>query len=181
MKLYPPPGTEIKAIGFSEFCEVNNHTFKRKRGTTEWTAVDTMNAPEESPGEPLHWALFVARENQPGQVYEVTGDAEHMTYNSPPDLVQILDSESLKDIYFIASVTEKQAAIVKQIADQEPPPRAASRKEVKENCQGWVLRVLSRLVEKGFVDRAKLEMANQWSSQSKNNNDLTLKLIGGTE
>ncbi|KAI1965381.1 hypothetical protein LOZ58_001228 [Ophidiomyces ophidiicola] len=136
MNLYPPPETEIKTIGFSGFCEVNNHTFKRKRGTTEWTAVDTMNAPEECD---CNLQLLLVRHDQ-----------------AP---VQILDSESLKDIYFIALVTEKQAAIVKQIADQEPPPRAARRKEEKENCQGWVIRVLSRLVEKGFVDRAKLEMA----------------------
>ena len=36
--------------------------------------------------------------------------------------------------------------VVKEIADSEPPPRATNRKSVKENCQGWSVRVITKLV-----------------------------------
>ena len=36
---------------------------------------------------------------------------------------------------------------VKKVAAAEPPPQAPSRKEVKENCQSWAVRVMKKLVE----------------------------------
>jgi hypothetical protein len=35
----------------------------------------------QGPGEPFHWSLFVAHENQPGSVYQVKGDAESWLMN----------------------------------------------------------------------------------------------------
>lgn len=34
------------------------------------------------------------------------------------------------------------AQLVKSIAGSEVPPRGRSRREVRENCQGWVVRVV---------------------------------------
>ena len=48
---------------------------------------------------------------------------------------------------------------MKQIAESESPPMAANRASVKENCQGWTVRVITKLVEANVVSDAKLEMA----------------------
>ncbi|WEW54795.1 hypothetical protein PRK78_000220 [Emydomyces testavorans] len=172
MNSYPPPGIEVKTIGFSEFCEVDDRVFKRRKGTQEWTEVVSEKSPSDdstlqlslvhhnqAPGEPIHWALYVARENEPGMVYEVKGDAECMTYTPSLEPIQVMDLESFRTIYFIANLTDDDAAVVKEVAEQEPPPRAASRKDVKENCQGWAVRVLARLADLGIVDATKVEMA----------------------
>ncbi|EEP82220.1 predicted protein [Uncinocarpus reesii 1704] len=173
MDIYPPPDTKVQTIGFSEFCEVEGQTFKRRKGTQKWAQLDPDDNPghhdhplqlslvhhNQAPGEPIHWALYVARENDPGMVYEVNGDAECMAYTPSSDPVQILDSDTFQDIFLLANLTDGQAAVVRQLAEQEPPPRAASRKEVKENCQGWAVRVLARLAERGIVDTVKVDMA----------------------
>lgn len=45
---------------------------------------------------------------------------------------------------------------VKKVAAAEPPPQAPSRKEVKENCQSWAIRVMKKLVELGMMDQQKV-------------------------
>lgn len=50
--------------------------------------------------------------------------------------------------------------VVKEVADSEPPPRAPDRQSVKENCQGWAVRVIEKLVERGIVPNEKLQMAS---------------------
>lgn len=42
------------------------------------------------------------------------------------------------------------------MAAAEPPPRAKSRKEVKENCQHWAIRVMKKLVELEMMDSQKV-------------------------
>ncbi|PIG89417.1 hypothetical protein AARAC_003835 [Aspergillus arachidicola] len=174
-KIYPTPSTPIQTIGLREICQVNGHHFKRIRAKAEWTeySPEDISLPptepqppylslvheSQGPDEPLHWSLFVARENEPGWLYQVTGDAEHMIYEPSDDKVDITSSESFLTLYQLASVTEGQAMVVKSIADRETPRRAVNRREVKENCQGWVVRVIGRLVEEGIVSGSKLEMA----------------------
>lgn len=46
--------------------------------------------------------------------------------------------------------------VVKKVAAAEPPPQAKSRKEVKENCQYWAIRVMKKLVELGMMDPQKV-------------------------
>ncbi|KJF60471.1 uncharacterized protein CIMG_12989 [Coccidioides immitis RS] len=89
--------------------------------------------------EPQHWSLFVARENEPGPVYQVKGDAECMSYQPSPGPTNILQSASFSNAYNLAVVTDAQALIVKQVAENEPPPRAVNRQAVVENCQGWTI------------------------------------------
>lgn len=46
---------------------------------------------------------------------------------------------------------------LQKIAVAEPPPRANNMKEVKENCQGWSLRVLAKCVQGGIVPKERLD------------------------
>lgn len=82
-----------------------------------------------------------------------------MRYLPSMSPINIVNSASFLNVYQLAIVTEQQAMVVKQIAESESPPKAANRASVKENCQGWTLRVITKLVERGVVPAAKLQMA----------------------
>ncbi|KAM5430571.1 hypothetical protein McanCB21832_006416 [Microsporum canis] len=173
MSDYPTASTPVKRVGLREMCEVNGRRFSRRTGTQQWAEYrpeDSLPPPGRSldlslvhhaqgPGEPLHWALFVGPENQPGMVYEVKGDAEFMTYQPPSGPVDVTRSASFSTMYRLAALSEQQAAVVREVADSEVPPRAPNRQSVKENCQGWAVRVIARLVDRGIVPAAKLQMA----------------------
>lgn len=60
--------------------------------------------------------------------------------------------------YFVLvpKLTPELEDIVKVVAEAEPPPRAKSRKEVKENCQYWAIRVMKKLVELGMMESQKV-------------------------
>lgn len=60
--------------------------------------------------------------------------------------------------YFVLvpKLTPELEEIVKKVAANEPPPQAPSRKEVKENCQYWAIRVMKKLVELGMMDQQKV-------------------------
>ncbi|KAE8155163.1 hypothetical protein BDV25DRAFT_146628 [Aspergillus avenaceus] len=172
---YPTPNTPTKTIGIFEVCEVEGVLFRRRRGTEHWAkySPSSQSAPQhyderpilslvherQEPGEPLHWSLFVARENEPGFVYQVTGDAEYMVYVPSLEPTDLTVSEAFLTLYELAPVTEEQRLIVEDIASKERPPSAANRRSVTENCQGWTVRVITRLVERGIVPDDKLEMA----------------------
>jgi hypothetical protein len=110
----------------------------------------------QSFGEPDHWSLFVASEGRSGQVYQVKGDAEFMEYEHAEG-VDILTSESLKTAYTLCNLTQDQAERVAYYANTEPPPSAPDRASVRENCQGWTVRVLEKLAEEGIVTEDWLE------------------------
>ncbi|PGH31698.1 hypothetical protein GX50_05538 [[Emmonsia] crescens] len=181
MSGYPTSDTLISRIGVSEFCEVNGRQFKRKRGVQEWTEIfdsgglakDTEQTSlcvslvqhTQAPGEPLHWSLFVTREGKAGWVYQVKGDAEFMNYQPSDNQIDITMSETFLNMYNLATVTEEQATIVKEIAEQEPPPRAPSRAAVIEDFQGWTVRVIAKLVERGIVESSKLNMTRSMVQQ----------------
>ncbi|KAE8405948.1 hypothetical protein BDV37DRAFT_281197 [Aspergillus pseudonomiae] len=173
--MYPTSTTLIQTIGLREMCQVNGRHFKRRKGTEEWIEDEPENTSlppiqpqplylslvheKQGPDEPLHWSLFVAPENEPGWLYQLTGDAEHMTYEPSDGKVDITSSEPFLTLYQLASLTEGQAMVVKAITDHETPPHAVNRREVKEKCQGWAVRVLGKLVEEGIVSAFKLDMA----------------------
>ncbi|WEW60772.1 hypothetical protein PRK78_006260 [Emydomyces testavorans] len=174
MSDYPTSNTPVTTAGFTEFCEVNGRQFKRKKGTQQWTEVSKGGVAEDTvtpfaqlslvhqkqaDGEPLHWSLFVARENEEGMVYQVKGDAECMNYKPSPYPINVVKSASFLNAYNLASLTEQQAMIVKEVAEREPPPSAVNRQAVVENCQGWTVRVIAKLVDRGIVQSAKLQMA----------------------
>ncbi|KAJ5088072.1 hypothetical protein N7456_011688 [Penicillium angulare] len=169
--------TPTKTIGLREFCEFNEQTFSRLRGTDKWTKNNFVSKSHEPPppsspleislviedqgeGEPCHWYLFVGRENEAGKVYQVTGDAEFMTYEPSNEPVDISLSPASFNMYNLAELTEQQARVVQQLAEQECPPKAPNRQAVVENCQGWTLRVIQKLGEMSIIPIAKYGMAS---------------------
>lgn len=138
--------------------------YQRRVGTTEWKKADSPPPTETSPmelklvrqeqstGEPYHWLLFLARENERGLVFQVKGDAVAMHYVHVNN-INVLSSQSYKDSYIIARLTEDQAARVSYWATHEAAPSAPNQAAVTENCQGWTIRVIRRLVAEGIVQQ----------------------------
>lgn len=81
-----------------------------------------------------------------------------MTYEPSDGAVEIVNSECFSSLYQLAAVTEEQGLEVKDIAEREPP-RAPNRLSVTENCQGWAVRVIGKLVDRGIVPAVKVDMA----------------------
>lgn len=113
---------------------------------------------EQTTGEPNHWFLFLAREGQPGVIFQVQGDAIAIHHAHLPD-TNILISESYKDSYVIARLDENQAERVGHWASEEAPPAATNQAAVRENCQGWTIRVMRRLVTEGIVEQKWVDIA----------------------
>lgn len=101
---------------------MDNHHFYRRKGTTKWIEYPPETPPpppeqdtrisnstyllslfqeKQGPGKPLHWSLFVARENRPGQVYQVTGDAEFMVYEPSEGVVALIEIEELCNVFVL--------------------------------------------------------------------------------
>lgn len=74
-----------------------------------------------------------------------------MRYMPSVNPINRANSASFLNIYQLAIISEQQAMVVRQIAESEPPPKATNRASVQENCQGWIVRVITKLVEKGIV------------------------------
>ena len=133
-------------------------------GTKAWGKVDSppptgppamelhLVRQKQAGGEPYHWSLFLACEGQPGVVFQVKGDAVAMHY-AHTNNINIMISQSYKDSYIIARPTEHQAARVRYWATHEAPPRAVNQAAITENCQGWTIRVIRRLVVEGIVQQ----------------------------
>ena len=150
----------------------------RKTGEpcSEWTVVEAPPTEEAKPptrhlsvviqlqtrDEPKHWSLFSHYPDSTGagkgHVWQVKGDAEFMHPQHATN-VDILKSASFYWHQVLnTDLSDTQFATVDHIAKEEPAPRAESRAAVTENCQGWVIRVLRRLVEEGIVEQNKVTM-----------------------
>jgi hypothetical protein len=166
MTNYPTPDTPIKKNRRKQRDLHGKWTdLHAQKGAQPWTehtprrhARDTaplVSAPlylslvhhAQGPGEPFHWSLFVDHGNQPGSVYQVKGYTESMAYEAE-NLINETQAESFSTLYQLAVVSEEQARLVKQVAECEPPPNASIRQFVVENCQGWSVRVIAKLVER---------------------------------
>lgn len=163
-----PAAGQVQRVRNNEYISTADGTqFKRRvkpDGTcTEWAPVSPDLPPEEeaplvlmlvlekqAEGEPNHWYLLVAPEGKPGSVYQVTGDATFMRYEFQWD-ASPLGSESYHTSYVLAQLVEGQEDVVRSCAEAEAPPAAENRASVKENCQGWAIRVLRRLRGEGIV------------------------------
>lgn len=104
----------------------------------------------QADGEPKHWFLFVGPEEGPGTIYQVTGDATFMRHETF-EVASPVRSESYHTSYVLARLEKGQADVVRSCAEGESPPRAVDRASVKENCQGWTIRVVKRLRDAGIV------------------------------
>lgn len=175
MNDYPTSTTPIEVRGLRQLCEVNGQHFSCRRGTQQWIEYKPDNAAapptdpsplylslihqNKGPGEPCHWSLFVALGNEPGVVYQVKGDSERIRYVPSARPVNVVNSASFLNLYQLAIITEQQSTVVRQIAESDSPPKAENHASVKENCQGWVVRVIAKLVDKNLVPDTKLQMA----------------------
>jgi hypothetical protein len=120
-------------------------------GTSEKTASIkrclSVVAEHQAEGEPKHWYLFAHRPNDmgtgPGQVWQVTGDAEFMRYDHSAADVDRMSSPSYAWHQVVSrALADERFARVDEIARAERPPSAPSRAAVTEHCQGWTIRVL---------------------------------------
>ncbi|KAL4936579.1 hypothetical protein BDV06DRAFT_204740 [Aspergillus oleicola] len=73
--------------------------------------------------------------------------------------INIVISASFLNIYNLTTLTEQQVVVIGEVVTGEPPPRAPNRQSVTENSQSWVVRVIIKLVARGIVPAAKLEVA----------------------
>lgn len=137
--------------------------FKRNQDWTygDWEEVEAPPEEEravylyvvqesQADGEPNHWSLFVAPEQGPGNVFQVTGDRTFMYYSHMVN-ANIRVSETYLNAYQIATLDQNGTAWVDYYANNTAPPQAADRASVIENCQGWLVRVLRALQAKGVV------------------------------
>ncbi|KAM7210473.1 hypothetical protein V8F06_014147 [Rhypophila decipiens] len=148
---------------------------------SEWTAVEPVEYTKPAPpppngsrmlsvlfehqaeGEPKHWCLSAFRHDKNsgtrvGQVWQVTGDAELMRFEHFIGVDRFAASGCLAySLLLNDSLTAAQLARVDEVARSESPPRAKSRADVTENCQGWTIRVLVRLAAEGIVEESAVQ------------------------
>ncbi|TRX97138.1 hypothetical protein FHL15_001932 [Xylaria flabelliformis] len=102
---------------------------------------------------PYHWSLAVAsEEGGPGEIYQVKGDAIHM-YHDHAREKNIFMSESYFDSFNLGYLDNKGREMVEHCAYRQAPPSAPNAAAIKENCQGWAVRVLGDLEAKGVVSK----------------------------
>ncbi|PLB51331.1 hypothetical protein P170DRAFT_436366 [Aspergillus steynii IBT 23096] len=111
---------------------------------------------DQGRGDLKHWLLYVARENQPGLCYQVVGIPPLMQYWAPDKPVDIKATRSCWNMFELGTVTAAQAAMVEEIASQEPPALALDLDAGAESCQGWTVRVLGKLYDRGVVDATSM-------------------------
>ena len=148
------------------------------KALTEWKQLESVPAalPEplklhvvarhQAEGEPKHWALFASRPDANGkthgQAWQVTGDAEYMHYDHAGD-IDLFNSASFAWHQTLNSnLSDSDFVTVDRLARSEVPPRAKSRREVTENCQGWTIRLLRRLVAEGIVEQSAVVALQQY-------------------
>jgi hypothetical protein len=115
-------------------------------------------AEHQTTNEAKHWSLFShalppnhPTDTAPGQVWQVKGDAEFMHHDHASDIDQLNSPGFAWHQVLCDDLTEEQFQRVDEIAQEEQPPRAVNRAAVREHCQGWVLRVVRRLVREGVI------------------------------
>lgn len=171
----PESDTPYRTVGLREICDFKGRAFWRLRGATQWEPyeLDVSGAVcrEENELFPSivlqlqangqhHWSLFLAAEGQKGEVFQVKGDVELMRY-LPFDEVDLTASNSYVTSYVLSTIPKDKVALIREVARQEPPPSAPNRREVRENCQGWTIRVIKQLISRGVVPSHKLAMAER--------------------
>ena len=111
-------------------------------------------------GQPDHWVLSACNGldgNARGMAWQVKGDATMMHYQHA-NKVDVLNSHSRKAYYILNNnLTPAQVTIIDQVANSEPAPWAENQAAVRENCQGWTIRVLKRLQVQGVVTKSRID------------------------
>ncbi|KAK3902669.1 hypothetical protein C8A05DRAFT_43968 [Staphylotrichum tortipilum] len=114
-------------------------------------------AEHQAENEPKHWSLFSHVPNAmgagPGQMWQVTGDAEFMHFEQAAGVDRMSSPDFAWHQVLSQDLSDEQLARVEEIVRTEKPPSAPNRASVKEHCQGWTVRVVKRLVDEGIVQR----------------------------
>jgi hypothetical protein len=112
-----------------------------------------------------HWSLFAYRpwaEDKRGRVWQVIGVPRESLRLQIQESVDVLHSRSLKAMITVnTDFQPSQQIVLERIAHKIPPPdasRSTSGWKGVYNCQGWVIRVLERLVAEGIVSRGVPEL-----------------------
>ncbi|KAK4141960.1 uncharacterized protein C8A04DRAFT_13685 [Dichotomopilus funicola] len=165
---------------YISYSDGTSHTRKLDRATgqpiSDWAAVEvsvdetpsstseppptryqTVIAEHQTQNEPKHWSLFShipnARGTGPGQVWQVTGDAEFMHFEHAEGVDWMESPDFAWHQVLSQDLDDAQLLRVDEIARAEKPPSAPNRAAVVEHCQGWTVRVVRRLVEEKIVKR----------------------------
>lgn len=151
-------------------------------GETKWNAIDASSSSSSQPlpgtaatvadtlrllivrenqaeGEPKHWYLCLCRDGTDlcSRTFQVTGDATLMVYKSEEDVDRLHSSDYYTSYGLKAQLSQHDISAVEEAVRVEPPPQAPDRRSVSENCQGWTLRVLSRLAAQRLVKETDVE------------------------
>jgi hypothetical protein len=162
---------------FISYSDGTSYTRKLDRSTnqpiSDWTAVEapvddktpasepptrylSVVAEHQAENEPKHWFLFLHVPNAlgtgPGQVWQVTGDAELMRFEQAAGVDRMSSPDFAWHQVLSKNLTDEELDRVDEIAKGEKPPSAPNRAAVTEHCQGWSVRVVKRLVEEGVVE-----------------------------
>lgn len=71
----------------------------------------------------------------------------------------MLISASCKPAYALESIDSQQNEVIEHHATNENSPSTVNRAAVTENCQRWVVRVLTRLAEVGVIEDESVALA----------------------
>lgn len=115
---------------------------------------------DQAEGEPRHWSLFVTSgedKSSKGTVWQVTGDAMCTHYNNLRDVAQFASDAFNSNYELNSSLTDVQERLVEDAVNNEMPPSAEDERSITENCQGWTIRVLRRLQDRGVVAEGTAE------------------------
>ena len=169
---------EVKIVGLREMLMLQGSPYYwRLRGSQsadDWKPYEQETGPEQltekllqlslvrlrqGQNQPHHWLLFVHRENEAGDVFQVTGDALNMRYDHANN-IDIMRLENFHDSFLLKSdLSATHLQTIKDFVVHEPPPRAENQRDVKENCQGWTIRVMRDLVDSGMIGEKWIESA----------------------
>lgn len=118
----------------------------------------------QAEGEPKHWYLCICRDDDYCvRTFQVTGDATHMVLKTEQDIDRLHAPDYHTSYELKEGLLSDHISLLGDAVLSEPPPEAPDRRSVKENCQGWTLRVLARLAEKGLVEPKDIDwMRRDW-------------------
>lgn len=147
-------------------------------------------------GEPLHWSLVVSPTEwtDPEQpyvnsvenafyrktyIFEVRGDVEGMHHNFEKRASPVTMLEDVNSVYELVKFGVEGQTVVQNIAKDEVAPSARNRSEAKENCQGWCVQVVRKLVAREMVSQEKLDMIRDMMEGFDEFNQLEVPSVAG--
>ncbi|KAF2647159.1 hypothetical protein K491DRAFT_699815 [Lophiostoma macrostomum CBS 122681] len=92
------------------------------------------------------------------RIFEVRGDPEGMHHNFETRITPVELLDDVHSIFELATLSRSAMQVVEEVANEQKAPWAENRREARENCQGWCVRVVKKLVDRGVVKGQKVAM-----------------------